>query len=102
MIISSPMVGTFYRAPDPGSDPFVQVGDVVDEDQTVAVIEAMKLFNPISADCTGVVTEILAVDAQPVEFGQPLIRVTPDPGSIYHASVGRAGTDPIATTNSHG
>ncbi len=66
------MVGTFYRASAPGSDPFVSVGTAVSEGQTMCVIEAMKLMNEIPADCAGVVKEILVENGQPVEFGQPL------------------------------
>ena len=71
-VIKSPMVGTFYRASAPGSDPFVSVGTSVSEGQTMCVIEAMKLMNEIPADCAGVVKEILVENGQPVEFGQPL------------------------------
>ena len=71
-VIKSPMVGTFYRASAPGSDPFVSVGTAVSEGQTICVIEAMKLMNEIPADCAGVVKEILVENGQPVEFGQPL------------------------------
>ncbi|HEX3784156.1 MAG TPA: biotin/lipoyl-containing protein [Pseudonocardiaceae bacterium] len=73
--ISSPMVGTFYRAPGPDAEPFVGVGDLVTSDQPIGVVEAMKLFNPIVAECSGEVVEILAKDAQPVEFGQQLMTV---------------------------
>jgi acetyl-CoA carboxylase biotin carboxyl carrier protein len=72
-ILTSPMVGTFYRARRPGEDPFVTVGDTVEEGQTVGVLEAMKLFNPIESECAGVVAEIYVDNAQPVEFGQPLM-----------------------------
>jgi len=74
-VLASPMVGTFYRAPAPTEPPFVEVGDVVEEGRTVGVIEAMKLFNPITAELSGVVKEILVGDVEPVEFGQPLIRL---------------------------
>ncbi|NBV88067.1 MAG: acetyl-CoA carboxylase biotin carboxyl carrier protein [Betaproteobacteria bacterium] len=70
--VSSPMVGTFYRASSPGSSPFVSLGDSVTEGQTLCVIEAMKLMNEIPADRAGVVKEILAENGQAVEFGQPL------------------------------
>ncbi|SRR5216683_794550 len=72
-LVTSPMVGTFYRAPSPGADPFVEVGDLVEPGQTVGIVEAMKLMNAIAAECQGLVTQILAEDAQPVEFGQPLV-----------------------------
>lgn len=71
-IVTSPMVGTFYRAPSPGADPFVQVGDTVKEGQTICIIEAMKLLNEIEADKSGVVKEILGENGQAVEYGQPL------------------------------
>ena len=70
--VTSPMVGTFYRAPSPGADPFVQVGDTVKEGQTLCIIEAMKLLNEIESDKAGVVLEVLAENGQAVEYGQPL------------------------------
>jgi len=70
--VLSPMVGTFYRAPQPGADPFVQVGDTVAEGDTLCIIEAMKLLNEIEADKAGRVKAILVENGQPVEFGQPL------------------------------
>lgn len=78
LVVHSPMVGTFYRAPNPDAAPFVEVGDSVRADQTFAVIEAMKLFNPITAEHTGRVVEVLVPDAEPVEFGQPLLRIALD------------------------
>jgi acetyl-CoA carboxylase biotin carboxyl carrier protein len=71
-VVTSPMVGTFYRAPSPGADPFVQVGDTVKEGQTICIIEAMKLLNEIESDKSGVVKEILVENGQAVEYGQPL------------------------------
>jgi len=71
-VVKSPMVGTFYRAPSPGADPFVQVGDTVKEGQTLCIIEAMKLLNEIESDVAGVVKEILVENGQAVEYGQPL------------------------------
>ena len=70
--VLSPMVGTFYRAPQPGADPFVQVGDTVAEGDTLCIIEAMKLLNEIEADKSGRVKAVLVENGQPVEFGQPL------------------------------
>ncbi len=70
--VTSPMVGTFYRAPNPGAEPFVKVGDKVTVGQTLCIIEAMKLLNEIEAETSGTVKEILVDNAQPVEFGQPL------------------------------
>ena len=75
--ITSPMVGTFYRAPSPDSDPYVEVGDKVEEGQVVCIVEAMKLMNEISADRAGVVEEIAVENAQPVEFGQAMFRIKP-------------------------
>ncbi|VWD30105.1 acetyl-CoA carboxylase biotin carboxyl carrier protein subunit [Burkholderia lata] len=71
-VVTSPMVGTFYRAPSPGADPFVQVGDTVKEGQTICIIEAMKLLNEIESDKAGVIKEILVENGQAVEYGQPL------------------------------
>ncbi|WP_277187003.1 acetyl-CoA carboxylase biotin carboxyl carrier protein [Caballeronia sp. BR00000012568055] len=71
-VVASPMVGSFYRAPSPGADPFVQVGDTVKEGQTLCIIEAMKLLNEIESDKAGVVKEILVDNGQAVEYGQPL------------------------------
>ena len=70
--VTSPMVGTFYRAPNPGAEPFVKVGDHVEVGQTLCIIEAMKLLNEIEAEYSGTVKEICVDNAQPVEFGQPL------------------------------
>jgi acetyl-CoA carboxylase biotin carboxyl carrier protein len=75
--IASPMVGTFYRAPAPDADPFIEVGDVVEVGQTVCIIEAMKLMNEIEAEMKGRVVQVLVENAQPVEFGQKLILVEP-------------------------
>ncbi|WP_460207606.1 acetyl-CoA carboxylase biotin carboxyl carrier protein [Scytonema sp. NUACC21] len=76
--IHSPMVGTFYRAPGPNETPFVQVGDRVKSNQTVCIIEAMKLMNEIESEVSGQVMEILVQNGEPVEFGQPLMRIKPD------------------------
>lgn len=75
--ITSPMVGTFYRSPAPDEPPFVGIGDRIQTGQTVCIIEAMKLMNELEAEVSGEVVEILVENAQPVEFGQPLIRVRP-------------------------
>lgn len=71
--LKSPMVGTAYLAPEPGAPNFVKVGDKVSEGDTVMIIEAMKVMNPIAADRSGTVKAILVENAQPVEFDQPLI-----------------------------
>jgi acetyl-CoA carboxylase biotin carboxyl carrier protein len=76
--IRSPMVGTFYKAPEPGADPYVKVGGRITPGQTVCIIEAMKIMNEIEAEISGVVREICADDTQPVEFGQVLFRVDPN------------------------
>ncbi len=75
--IESPMVGTFYTSQDPDSPPFVSVGDAVGEDTTVCIIEAMKIFNDIKAQCNGTITKVLVANGEPVEFGQPLFIVKP-------------------------
>jgi len=74
-MIKSPMVGTFYRAGSPGAKPFVEVGDTVKVGQTICVIEAMKLMNEIEADKDGVVKAIMVENAQPVEYGEPLMMI---------------------------
>lgn len=76
--IRSPMVGTFYKAPEPGAEPYIKVGNRVTSGQTVCIIEAMKIMNEIEAEVTGVVREISVEDTQPVEFGQVLFRVDPN------------------------
>ncbi|ARV61724.1 acetyl-CoA carboxylase, biotin carboxyl carrier protein [Nostocales cyanobacterium HT-58-2] len=76
--IPSPMVGTFYRAPGPGEAPFVEAGDRVKSGQTVCIIEAMKLMNEIESEVSGQVVEILVQNGEPVEYGQPLMRINPD------------------------
>jgi len=70
--VNSPMVGTVYLAPQPGAEPFVKAGDVIEEGQTLLIIEAMKTMNPIPAPRAGRLVEMLVVDGQPVEFGEPL------------------------------
>ncbi|HCS27827.1 MAG TPA: acetyl-CoA carboxylase biotin carboxyl carrier protein [Spongiibacteraceae bacterium] len=74
-IVKSPMVGTFYRAPSPGSPSFVEVGQHVKAGDVICIVEAMKMMNQIEADKSGVVEAILAENAQPVEFDQPLITI---------------------------
>ncbi|MGH7519068.1 MAG: acetyl-CoA carboxylase biotin carboxyl carrier protein, partial [Gemmatimonadales bacterium] len=76
--IRSPMVGTFYRAPEPGAEPYATMGTRVTPGQTVCIIEAMKIMNEIEAEVAGVVREVCVEDAQPVEFGQVLYRVDPN------------------------
>jgi acetyl-CoA carboxylase biotin carboxyl carrier protein len=76
--IKSPMVGTYYKAPEPGADPYVKVGSRVAVGQTVCIIEAMKIMNEIEAEVAGVIREVLVDDTQPVEFGTVLFRVDPN------------------------
>jgi len=76
--IRSPMVGTFYKAPEPGAEAYIRVGNRVTPGQTVCIIEAMKIMNEIEAEIAGTVREILVEDSQPVEFGQVLFRVDPN------------------------
>lgn len=77
IVITSPMVGTFYRAPEPGAAPYVEVGQQVKESDTVCLIEVMKLINSIPAPHDGTIEQILVEDGEPVEFGQPLIVILP-------------------------
>jgi acetyl-CoA carboxylase biotin carboxyl carrier protein len=76
-IVKSPIVGTFYAAPNPTAGPFVQLGDKVQAGQTVCIIEAMKLMNEIEADVSGEVVRILVENGQPVEYGEPLFALRP-------------------------
>jgi acetyl-CoA carboxylase biotin carboxyl carrier protein len=75
--ITSPMVGTFYRAPAPDADPYVEVGDVISIGQNVCIVEAMKLMNEIESEVKGRIVRILVDNASPVEFGQKLFLVEP-------------------------
>ncbi len=76
--ITAPMVGTYYSAPSPDAAPFVEVGDHVAQGQTICIIEAMKLMNEVPADVSGTIVEVVGENAQPVEYGQALVRVRPD------------------------
>ena len=76
--IKSPMVGTFYKSPEPGAEAYVKVGSRVSAGQVVCIIEAMKIMNEIESEVSGVVKEVLLDNSQPVEFGQPLFRVDPN------------------------
>lgn len=71
-VITSPIVGTFYRSPSPDDDPFVSVGDTVEKGDTVCIVEAMKIMNEIESEYSGEVKKILVEDAEPVEYDQPL------------------------------
>jgi acetyl-CoA carboxylase biotin carboxyl carrier protein len=74
-VITSPIIGTFYSAPSPESDPYVKVGSIVEKGQTLCIVEAMKLMNEIEAEFKCKVVEILGENAKPVEYGAPLFRV---------------------------
>ena len=74
-IIKSPIVGTFYRSPSPEADPFILVGDRVEQDSVVCIIEAMKLMNEIQAELSGVIAEVYPENAQAVEYGEPLFGI---------------------------
>lgn len=76
-LIRSPMVGTFYGSPEPGAAPFVQPGSIVNPDSVVCLIEAMKVFNEIKAECAGRVSKVFVKNAEAVEFDQPLFAVVP-------------------------
>jgi len=76
--INSPMVGTFYASSSPEADPYVKVGDHVTDESTVCVIEAMKVFNEIRSEMSGMIEKILVKNSTPVEFGQPLFVIRPD------------------------
>jgi acetyl-CoA carboxylase biotin carboxyl carrier protein len=76
--VKSPMVGTYYGAPEPGAKPFVTVGSKIQKGQTLCIIEAMKIMNEIESEFSGVVKEISGTDAHPVEYGQVLFRIDPN------------------------
>jgi len=75
-MVKSPMVGTFYRSSSPGANPFVEIGTVVKEGDTVCIVEAMKILNEIEADKSGTITQILCQNGQAVEYGQPLFVIS--------------------------
>jgi acetyl-CoA carboxylase biotin carboxyl carrier protein len=77
-VVRSPVVGTLYRAPAPGEEPYVEVGDSVEVGQTLCIVEAMKLMNEIPSDVSGEVIEILVENAKGVEYDQPLFRIRPE------------------------
>lgn len=77
VVLRAPLVGTFYTAPQPGAPPFVSVGDIVEKGQTLGIIEAMKLMNPLIAEYPGTVEKVLVGNGEPVEFDQPLVVVAP-------------------------
>lgn len=75
--ITSPMVGTFYRAPDPSSPPFVEIGETIHKNQTLCIIEAMKLMNEIESDIDGVLNDVYVENGKPVEYGKKLFAIKP-------------------------
>ncbi|CAN5300798.1 acetyl-CoA carboxylase biotin carboxyl carrier protein [soil metagenome] len=75
-IVTAPMIGTYYSAPSPGDDPFVRLGDEVEVGQVIGIIEAMKIMNEIVADKPGIVAEVMVENAQAVEYGSPLVRLS--------------------------
>lgn len=77
-VVAAPLVGTFYRAPEVGARPFVEVGDQVAAGQPIGIVEAMKLMNRVESEWAGTVVEVLVTDATAVEFGQPLVRIDPE------------------------
>ena len=76
-LITSPIVGTFYRSPSPGTEPFIKIGDMVEEGAVLCIVEAMKLMNEIPSDTAGEVVRIFVENAHPVEFGQKLFAIRP-------------------------
>jgi acetyl-CoA carboxylase biotin carboxyl carrier protein len=77
-VVTAPMIGTYYASPAPGEPPFIRVGDTVQAGQTIGIIEAMKIMNEIVSDRAGVVLEVIAANAQAVEYGSPLVRLDTD------------------------
>ena len=77
LVIKAPMVGAFYAAPSPESEPYVKVGSAVRPETTVCILEAMKVMNEVRAECTGEILEVLVKNGMPVEYGQPLFKVRP-------------------------
>jgi acetyl-CoA carboxylase biotin carboxyl carrier protein len=75
--VTSPIVGTFYRAPNPDAEPYVKIGDIVREGQTLCIVEAMKLMNEIECDFAGTIVKVVPDNAQPVEYGERLFAVRP-------------------------
>ena len=78
LIIKSPIIGTFYRRPSPEKDPFINVGNKIDEGTVVGIVEAMKLFNEIESEISGTIVKVLVDDMSPVEYDQPLFLVDPN------------------------
>jgi len=78
LVVTSPMIGTFYASPSPGEPQFVQEGDEIEAGQVIGIIEAMKIMNEITSEHGGIISKILVTNAQAVEYGQPLIHITPN------------------------
>ncbi|GGL01936.1 hypothetical protein Sme01_46660 [Sphaerisporangium melleum] len=78
IMVTSPMVGTFYRAREPGAAPFVEIGDLVEPGQQIGIVEAMKLMNAVQAEHGGRVAEVIAADGAPVQYEEPLLALVPD------------------------
>jgi acetyl-CoA carboxylase biotin carboxyl carrier protein len=81
VVVNAPVVGVFYRAPEPGADPYIEVGATIEAGATVGLVEVMKMFNGVTADIGGEVVEILAQNEEFVEFGQPLVTIRPKPSA---------------------
>ncbi len=77
LTVTSPMIGTYYASPSPGDPPFVQEGDEVEVGQVIGIIEAMKIMNEITSEHDGIISKILVKNAQAVEYGQPLVHISP-------------------------
>jgi acetyl-CoA carboxylase biotin carboxyl carrier protein len=76
-MVRSPIVGTYYESPSPGSPPFVKLGDMVEAGQVICIVEAMKLMNEIEADASGEIVKVLVANGQPIEYGQELFAIRP-------------------------
>lgn len=85
-LVRAPLIGTFYRASEPGTQPFVSIGDMVEVGQQIGIVESMKLMNVIESEVSGRVVEILVTDATPVEFDQPLIALAPPEDTAAYAT----------------
>jgi acetyl-CoA carboxylase biotin carboxyl carrier protein len=91
LVVRAPLVGTFYTASQPGAPPFVSVGETVEKGQTLAIIEAMKLMNPLLAESAGTVEKVLVANGDPVEFDQPLVVMAPEEPAFPQRGEGGLG-----------
>ena len=91
LVVRAPLVGTFYTASQPGAPPFVSVGETVEKGQTLAIIEAMKLRNPLLAESAGTVEKVLVANGDPVEFDQPLVVMAPEEPAFPQRGEGGLG-----------